>query len=86
MRFSLDIVGLWLQLASLPCLQGYCEDLQATANCFAGDFYLTGDRGSQDEVRELEGRKQERIDGGTADGRRWSYALAGWIFLVLLSS
>lgn len=29
--------------------QGYCEDLQATANCFAGDFYLTGDRGSQDE-------------------------------------
>jgi len=30
-------------------LQGYCEDLQATANCFAGDFYLTGDRGVQDE-------------------------------------
>jgi len=29
--------------------QGYCEDLQATANCFAGDFYLTGDRGVQDE-------------------------------------
>jgi len=28
---------------------GYCEDLQATANCFAGDFYLTGDRGVQDE-------------------------------------
>jgi len=32
-----------------PRLQGYCEDLQATANCFAGDFYLTGDRGVQDE-------------------------------------
>jgi len=29
--------------------QGYCEELQATANCFAGDFYLTGDRGVQDE-------------------------------------
>jgi len=29
--------------------QGYCEDLQGTANCFAGDFYLTGDRGVQDE-------------------------------------
>ena len=34
-------------------LQGYCEDLQATANCFAGDFYLTGDRGVQDEVNQL---------------------------------
>ena len=33
-------------------LQGYCEDLQATANCFAGDFYLTGDRGVQDEVNQ----------------------------------
>jgi len=29
--------------------KGYCEDLQATTNCFAGDFYLTGDRGVQDE-------------------------------------
>ena len=30
--------------------QGYCEDAQATANAFCGDFYLTGDRGVQDEV------------------------------------
>merc|ERR1712106_1190899 len=28
---------------------GYCEDAQATANSFCGDFYLTGDRGVQDE-------------------------------------
>merc|ERR1719436_869860 len=28
---------------------GYTEDAVATANCFAGDFYLTGDRGVQDE-------------------------------------
>ena len=62
LRFS--IVGLWVQLASVPRVQGYCEDLQATANCFAGDFYLTGDRGSQDEVREGEGRKDGWRDGG----------------------
>ena len=30
--------------------QGYYEDDQATANAFAGDFYLTGDKGVQDEV------------------------------------
>jgi len=29
--------------------KGYCEDIQATANSFCGDFYLTGDRGVQDE-------------------------------------
>eukprot|EP00092_Neocalanus_flemingeri_P012131 GFUD01013079.1.p1 GENE.GFUD01013079.1~~GFUD01013079.1.p1 ORF type:complete len:591 (+),score=144.42 GFUD01013079.1:69-1841(+) len=29
--------------------KGYCEDAQATANSFCGDFYLTGDRGVQDE-------------------------------------
>jgi len=29
--------------------EGYCEDAQATANAFCGDFYLTGDRGVQDE-------------------------------------
>ena len=29
--------------------QGYCEDSLATANAFCGDFYLTGDRGVQDE-------------------------------------
>lgn len=29
--------------------KGYCEDAQATANAFCGDFYLTGDRGVQDE-------------------------------------
>jgi len=29
--------------------KGYCEDPQATANAFCGDFYLTGDRGVQDE-------------------------------------
>jgi len=29
--------------------KGYCEDVQATANSFCGDFYLTGDRGVQDE-------------------------------------
>jgi len=37
------------QARALRLSQGYCEDLQATANCFAGDFYLTGDRGVQDE-------------------------------------
>jgi len=30
-------------------VEGYCEDAQATANSFCGDFYLTGDRGVQDE-------------------------------------
>merc|ERR1719356_234973 len=30
-------------------VEGYCEDEQATANAFCGDFYLTGDRGVQDE-------------------------------------
>ena len=29
--------------------QGYCEDPTATANAFCGDYYLTGDRGIQDE-------------------------------------
>jgi len=29
--------------------KGYCEDVQATSNSFCGDFYLTGDRGVQDE-------------------------------------
>jgi len=28
---------------------GYCEDSVATSNSFCGDFYLTGDRGMQDE-------------------------------------
>merc|ERR1711884_244443 len=28
---------------------GYCEDSVATANSFCGDYYLTGDRGMQDE-------------------------------------
>jgi len=37
------------QARALRLSQGYCEELQATANCFAGDFYLTGDRGVQDE-------------------------------------
>ena len=30
--------------------QGYYEDAQATEKTVAGDFYLTGDRGVQDEV------------------------------------
>ena len=52
-------------------LQGYCEDLQATANCFAGDFYLTGDRGVQDEVNQLHSS--------------WliEELVIGWVFLVL---
>jgi len=29
--------------------KGYCEDPTATANAFCGDYYLTGDRGIQDE-------------------------------------
>ena len=29
--------------------QGYIEDAVETSNCFVGDFYLTGDRGTQDE-------------------------------------
>ena len=29
--------------------KGYLEDVVATSNCFVGDFYLTGDRGVQDE-------------------------------------
>ena len=29
--------------------QGYCEDAVATANAFCGDYYLTGDRGVQDD-------------------------------------
>jgi len=29
--------------------KGYCEDSVATANSFCGDYYLTGDRGMQDE-------------------------------------
>jgi len=29
--------------------KGYSQDAQASANCFCGDFYLTGDRGVQDE-------------------------------------
>merc|ERR1712242_381582 len=29
--------------------KGYCEDVVATSNSFCGDFYLTGDRGMQDE-------------------------------------
>merc|ERR1712012_1093709 len=28
---------------------GYCEDSLATANSFCGEYYLTGDRGMQDE-------------------------------------
>ena len=34
---------------SLISEQGYCEDPTATANAFCGDYYLTGDRGIQDE-------------------------------------
>eukprot|EP00092_Neocalanus_flemingeri_P075264 GFUD01093221.1.p1 GENE.GFUD01093221.1~~GFUD01093221.1.p1 ORF type:complete len:605 (-),score=142.61 GFUD01093221.1:28-1842(-) len=37
------------QSRALLLSQGYCEDAQATANSFCGDFYLTGDRGVQDE-------------------------------------
>merc|ERR1719348_2747210 len=29
--------------------KGYCEDAAATQNAFCGDYYLTGDRGVQDE-------------------------------------
>jgi len=29
--------------------KGYLEDVVGTANCFVGDYYLTGDRGVQDE-------------------------------------
>jgi len=32
-----------------PNSSGYCEDSVATSNAFCGDYYLTGDRGMQDE-------------------------------------
>ena len=37
------------QIVKTKSLQGYCEDPTATANAFCGDYYLTGDRGIQDE-------------------------------------
>ena len=46
------LLFLFHRLFSTIFHQGYCEDAQATNNSFCGDFYLTGDRGVQDEVHD----------------------------------
>ena len=76
LAWSLFFQPLWSSPSrALLLSQGYCEDAQATANAFCGDFYLTGDRGVQDEVKMS--ISEER-------GSHFFKVLLGWLFLVLL--